>query len=595
MIHGAPTVRFANLLAVLLGLATLVTAVALSTRGVAAHEGHDHDKPPPLTLPIAPRVTAVTPDYELVGVLSGTTRLTLFLTTFATNEPVKDAKITVEAGGRKAEAVAKGDGVFDISAPWLAGEGGLDLVFALTLTDGADLLTGRLERPLAAPDGDGAVGGPGVVRGLISNPLAVMLGIGGVILGVLGTLLFSPRTRTAGVAEAEAASTQEHKAAAARADVSLKAIRRAALTLLLVAGVAATVPSAQAADAAMAPAGRPAASTMATDLAQRLADGSLFVPKATQHLLSVRTALVAETDATSSVELAGTIVAGPDNFGRAQAAHSGRLSAPEGGLAYIGKHVEKGDVLGYLDPHIGTVERGTLASQIAEVDARIETQKTLLARYRKAPLAVPPVKIDEAEGELKALQERRRELNPTLTERHEIRAPITGIVSKAGYFAGQVIEPRDVLFEIVDPSQFWVEAIAYGDTPADATGKASAVAGSGEVMSLHFIGRGLALKEQAAPLMFRVTGAMDGLSIGQPVRVLLSTTRAARGFVVPASSIVRGPSGLPIVWVKTEAERFEPQTVRTQPLDGNSVVVTAGLKPDMRVVTEGVTLLNQVR
>jgi membrane fusion protein, heavy metal efflux system len=49
------------------------------------------------------------------------------------------------------------------------------------------------------------------------------------------------------------------------------------------------------------------------------------------------------------------------------------------------------------------------------------------------------------------------------------------------------------------------------------------------------------------------------------------------------------------VWIKTDAERFEPQLVKLTPLDGQNVVVTAGLKVDRRVVTDGVTLLNQVR
>jgi hypothetical protein len=67
------------------------------------------------------------------------------------------------------------------------------------------------------------------------------------------------------------------------------------------------------------------------------------------------------------------------------------------------------------------------------------------------------------------------------------------------------------------------------------------------------------------------------------------------GIVLPASSVVRAPSGLSIVWVKTEPERFEPRTVRYEPLDGQRVVVSAGLKADVRVVTEGATLLNQIR
>ena len=50
-----------------------------------------------------------------------------------------------------------------------------------------------------------------------------------------------------------------------------------------------------------------------------------------------------------------------------------------------------------------------------------------------------------------------------------------------------------------------------------------------------------------------------------------------------------------VVWVKTEPERFEPHIVRHEPLDGQRVVVLAGLKPDLRVVTEGATLINQIR
>ncbi len=593
MPHDATMTNGAIMKHVLRILVMLVLSLA-PAGSLIAHEGHDHDKPPPLTLPIAPRVTAVTPDYELVGVLSGKARLTIFLTSFASNEPVRDAKLVVEAGDQKTEAVAKGDGVFEVSAPWLAGEGGLDLLFSLTLPDSADLLTGRLDRPVSATAGAESGGGSDFAR----NPVALMFGLGGLILGVLVTLLFAPRARS--VVGEDRSSTRDSEAgavASSKREEGIKVLRRAASALLLTATILVHSPLAQAADpAGTVPAPSPAVpSTMATDLAQRLADGSLFVPKATQHLLSMRTKVMAEGETTTSVELAGTVVPGPNNFGRVQSAHSGRLKGPKGGLGHVGQRVEAGDVLGYLEPHIGTVERGTIESQIAEADARIEAQEKKLVRLRGAPLAVPPIKIEEAEGELKALQERRRQLNPTLTERHEIRAPISGIVSKAGYFAGQVIESRDVLFEIVDPSEFWVEAIAYGSPALNADVKASAMLDSGQRLGLAYVGRGLALKEQAAPLMFKITGDTARVSIGQPVRVVLASTKKVTGFVVPSSSIVRGQNGVPIVWVKTEPERFEPQTVKTEPLDGENVVVTAGLQPDARVVTEGVTLLNQVR
>lgn len=556
-------------------LCLLVTLIAATP--TVAHEGHDHDKPAPLALPVAPRVTAVTPDFELVGVRSGKTRLTIFLTSFATSKPVAGAKLTAEASGELAEATAQDAGVFELNAPFLETTEGLDLVFSLTLSDASqDLLTGRLEPPGDAPQ-------PAVATKATQemSPRALMLLLGGAVAGALTVLLFRPRRR--------------HDRPTARdepAHPSTENVRRIAAVAFAALATAILGDTARAAEQTAVPS---IPSTMATDLAQRLPDGTLFVPKATQHLLSVRTMLVAESDIAKSVELAGTVIPSPNSFGRVQSPHSGRLEAPENGLAYVGQRVTKGDLMGYLTPHIGPVERGTIQSQVAETDARIEMQNARLTRLRAAKLAVPPIKIDEAEGELAALQERRRELNPALSERYEIRAPVSGVVSKAGFYAGQILEPRDVLFEIVNPSEFWVEAAAY-DLAIDAEhGTSTALLGSGRAIPLHYAGRGLTLREQAAPILFRLTEGLDQVAIGQPVKVVIKGTPSGKGFVAPSASIVRGANGLPIVWVKADAERFEPRTVQTAPLDGKNVVITAGLKADMRIVTDGVTLLNQVR
>ena len=334
---------------------------------------------------------------------------------------------------------------------------------------------------------------------------------------------------------------------------------------------------------------------MATDVPQRMADGSLFVPKATQHLLSVRTVLTAETKAPRTVELVGTVIADPNSFGRVQTGHAGRIEAPEGGLAFVGKRVEKGDLLAHLQHHIEAYDKGNLQGEIAELEARIKLHEAKVARYLKAQLAYPQIKIDEAKGELDALRQKRKELVPTLVEREEIRAPISGVISAANVVAGQVVDAREVLFEIVDPARFWVEAIAHDASVATNLSKAFAVTGTGESVPLEFAGLGPSLKQQAAPLTFRVMQAAPNLSVGRPVTVILQSTIELSGIVLPASSVVRAPSGLSIVWVKTEPERFEPHTVRYEPLDGQRVVVLGRSQARQRVVTEGATLLNQIR
>jgi hypothetical protein len=557
---------------------------------VSAHEGHDHDSPPSLNLPVAPRVIAVTPNYELVGVLSGRERLTIFLHRFETGEPVRNAKLTVSTASSDVEAVAKEDGVFEVSAPWLADAQPIDILFKLTLPDDEDILTGRLDRESRAQTvTGGASSSPGQTRQL------VYVGIGALMTGALVALLLNGSLARHRRRAAASAEVQEETQPKPEGVPNVKRLQRASLFVLLTAASALwlAIPAALQAQEISKEQSVPA--TMTTDQPQRMLDGTLFVPKATQHLLSVRTILTTESKSPRTVQLVGTVIADPNSFGRVQSGHAGRIDAPEGGLAYVGKRVQKDDLLAYLTHHIEAYNKGSLQGEIAELEARIVLQENKLALYRKHPQVIPVVKIVEAEGELRALRQKRNELLPTLSNREEVRAPISGVISTASVVPGQVVDAREVVFEIVDPSRFWVEAIAHDPSVVANLSQAIAVTNGGERLPLEFVGAGLLLKQQAAPLTFRVTQVSPSLSIGRPVTVILQSTVELKGIVLPASSVVRASSGLWAVWVKTEPERFEPHVVRHEPLDGQRVVVLAGLKPDLRVVTEGATLINQIR
>jgi hypothetical protein len=126
---------------------------------------------------------AVTPDYELVGVLSGEHRLTIFLHRFETGEPVKDAKVTVSAGEHEVEATRKDDGVFDASVPWIGVAEPMDIVFRLTLPKDEDILTGRIEKTNATT----APLAPAVTASPPQQTISVA--VGALITGALLTLL----------------------------------------------------------------------------------------------------------------------------------------------------------------------------------------------------------------------------------------------------------------------------------------------------------------------------------------------------------------------------------------------------------------------
>ena len=69
---------------------------------VRADAGHDHgDAPAAATGTMSPRVTSHSDLFELVGVVDKG-EMTIFLDRYDTNEPVKDAKITLKSATSKA-------------------------------------------------------------------------------------------------------------------------------------------------------------------------------------------------------------------------------------------------------------------------------------------------------------------------------------------------------------------------------------------------------------------------------------------------------------------------------------------------------------
>ena len=90
---------------------------------------------------------------------------------------------------------------------------------------------------------------------------------------------------------------------------------------------------------------------------------------------------------------------------------------------------------------------------------------------------------------------------------------MSGVIASANVVAGQVVDARELVFEVVDPSRLRIEALAFDATIASNIGGASMAAGDQRV-PLTFIGASRSLREQALPLTFRAQGAsLDQLSL----------------------------------------------------------------------------------
>ena len=344
------------------------------------------------------------------------------------------------------------------------------------------------------------------------------------------------------------------------------------------------------------------------DTPARLPSGEVFLPKPSQRKLNLRTVTVASAELPRSFELNGRVLSDPNAGGRVQSTQTGRLMPGPKGLPALGQRVAKGDVLGYIEPAIAAVERGNQSAQLADLRAQLDTAQKRLARLAQLEGAVPQKDIDNARIDVEGLKARAAAVGSSLSARDTLRAPVGGVVSLAGAVAGQVVEARDLVFEIIDPARLMVEALAYDLGAAADIASASITAGSinagaghaggnhpaGRSIKLKFAGAGAQLREQALPLTFRIEGAPP-LAVGQPVRVSVQTSVKIKAIALPAAALAKNPANETVVWVHTAAEMFAPRTVRIVPLDGARVAVTAGLNDGDRVVVDGVQLLNQVR
>ena len=328
---------------------------------------------------------------------------------------------------------------------------------------------------------------------------------------------------------------------------------------------------------------------------QRLPDGSVFVPKGAQRQLEVRTAAPKAGEFPRVVEMAGKVTLDPNAGGRVQALLAGRLEPGPKGLPGLGQSVRKGEVLAWVVPSAGQLDVAAASAQVAEMKAARSLAGKRLARLRALQDTVPRKEIESAEVEVASLDGRLAAIGAGLGRRDALVAPATGVIASAHAVAGQVVDARELVFEIVDPARLRVEALAYDGAAALDVENASLAVGGASV-PLEFLGAGGAMREQALPLVFRAQSEMRlGLAVGQPVKVYVRTRARVKGLEVPAVALARNPSNQLIVWVKTAPERFEPKTVLVQPLDGIRVAVVGGLAEGDRVVVRGASLVNQVR
>ncbi|MFO1455483.1 MAG: HlyD family efflux transporter periplasmic adaptor subunit [Steroidobacteraceae bacterium] len=566
----------------LASLAVLLCGLPLAA---TAHEGHDHEaeaaeaKAAAASAGLPSRnVAELTSELYEALVESHGDHLDIWLDRYDSNEPVTGAKLGVSVGDA-AEVAAKEEspGQYAVAIQPIPAGTSAAVTLTVQAAAGEDLLGGTLEIAAEAHED-------------LASQLGHWLGdswrwlLGLVVLGAL--VWFALRRRGVDGASGGRSTTTAS---------ALAPFAAVALLTTLAAGGGSPVSAHEGHDHAEE--AQPAAAAVgAGDRPQRLADGSVFVPKPTQRILELRTQLASQGPTPVSLRLAGEIAGDPRASAALQTLQGGRVAGNAGQWPVLGATVRRGQVLLRLTPSGSGSERASTAAEAARVASELGLAEAELARLEGLAGVVSRAEVEAARSKVASLRAQRTAFGaPFAAGGEAIAAPIDGLVASIDARPGAVAAPGETLLTLIDPKRLSIEALAFEPVDAASVTRASVALRDGTTLEARLTGVGAQLKGGAVPVRLDLAKVAPGLAVGQPVTVFLERSLSVPGLALPIEAVVRLSSGERIVYEKVSAERFVPRSVRVRQVSGDRVAVLAGLEPGARVVVRGAALVTQIR
>ena len=338
-----------------------------------------------------------------------------------------------------------------------------------------------------------------------------------------------------------------------------------------------------------------AATAVAGDGPRRMATGEVFLPKPAQRQLKVRTSPALIEQHAKVIELNGKVVLDPQTGGLVQTTTGGRFEAVKGGVPQLGKKVMKGELLGYVVASQAPLERSGQQAELAQLKAQLALAESRLQRVQQLKDTIPKKELDASASEVQSLKGQVAALAGGIGAKEALRAPTNGVIASSHAVAGKVFDAGDLLFEVVNPSVVRIDANWFDGATVPAFGGAK-VSSSGQTITLNYLGASGAVRDQVLTLAFENRELSKAqFATGQLLKVYAEQAEKIEGIAVASSALVKNAANQTAVWVKVQPETFEPRVVTTEPLDGQQVLITSGLKPFDRVVVQAASLINQIR
>jgi membrane fusion protein (multidrug efflux system) len=269
-----------------------------------------------------------------------------------------------------------------------------------------------------------------------------------------------------------------------------------------------------------------------------------------------------------------------------------------------GTRVAVGDVLLTLDPELAELQWQSARAEVeqastalTDADRRLQEARTLAPQQSIAKTAVHDL-ASEVAGDQAAL--RRAEAlagyRRGILQRHQLRAPFAGVISKKRTELGEWVTPGEPVLELVATERVLLDFPVSEDYLAQLGLQTPVTVTLSAFRDRRFDGEVVAVvpvaDENARTVLLRVR-VLEGSEYmvpGMSARADLALVADRLGLAVPRDAIIRFPDGRAVVWVTgsgADGTVVQEQRVHTGLSFDGRVEIVSGLEEGASVVVKG--------
>lgn len=318
----------------------------------------------------------------------------------------------------------------------------------------------------------------------------------------------------------------------------------------------------------------------------------MVISKADQFKHQFLSFLVSSQETAISYTLPGKLTPSPKNYAKVQIGQPSRVVIdPKFPMPNPGDTVEINQVIAVLEPLLSTGDITTRKSELYKIEGEVETLKKQIDRFTHIKDSVPKKDIENAKIEYTRALKQREQLLSTGLGREFLRAPLKGKISDYHLLPGQVIQPEQTLFEIINMQELQVEAYTFDYTLPTKIKRAYLKDSFKEshFPPLTFLGSSSVLgeKDQTRHILFSLKEVPSNAMIGMPVDVVVETTDTIKKIIIPQEALLKKGNRYAVILFSVP-EVLIQKFVEVGSIINGKVEILSGLK-------EGEKILQDVR